>query len=103
MTPTFNRTAITPAYTKCNRTPTSREALARELAEAVARSKFKPTVVPGFEGVKPLPPRTRWRDPEARLKRKAYGVSTAVSREAERREAERAQIREMVELLEVVE
>lgn len=102
MTPTFNRTVITPAYTKCNRSPTSREALARDLAEAVARSKIKPTVVQGFTGVKPLPTRTSWRDPEARLTRRAYGVSTTVRREIERREAERAQIREMVESLETM-
>jgi hypothetical protein len=99
----FNRGEIAPSYTKCNRTPSSREQQARELAQALAGCKIKPTVVPGFEGVKPLPPRTNWRDPEARLKRKAYGVSTTVRREIERRDAERAHIRKMVESLGLVE
>ena len=69
MTP-FNRESITPSYVKCNRTPSSREQQAIELAHALKRCKVKPTVVPGFAGIAPRPVRRDWVDPETRLKRK---------------------------------
>jgi hypothetical protein len=59
--------------------------------------------VPGFTGVKPLPARSKRVDPQTRLKRKAYGLSDAVQREAVRDRAEQAKIIEMVDGLEVVE
>ena len=82
---TFNRESITPSYVKCNRTPSSRDQQASELAQALKRCKVKPTVVPGFAGVAPRPMRTSWVDPESRLKRKG------ITRE------ERKQIRAMIE------
>jgi len=84
MTP-FNRESITPSYVKCNRTPSSREQQASELAQALKRCKVKPTVVPGFAGIAPRPVRRDWVDPETRLKRKG------MSRE------ERQQLRAMID------
>lgn len=88
------------SYSKCNRTPTSREAEARELAQALAGCKIKPTVVPGFTQVAPRPLRSDRIDPETRLKRKAYGLSTAVRRDMERQRAESERFREMADGLE---
>lgn len=93
----FNRDPIAPSFTKCNRTPTSREHEARELAQALAGCTVKPTVVPGFTGVAPRPARSNRVDPETRLKRKAYGLSDAVQREAVRDRAEQAKIIEIVD------
>ena len=90
MTP-FNRESITPSYVKCNRTPSSREQQASELAQALKRCKVKPQVVPGFAGVAPRPMRTSWIDPESRLKRKG------ITRE------ERQQLRVMIEQMGVDE
>lgn len=81
----FNRGELAPSYTKCNRTPSSREQQASELAQALKRCKVKPTVVPGFAGIAPRPVRRDWVDPETRLKRKG------MSRE------ERQQLRAMIE------
>ena len=100
MTYQFNRETITPSYTKCNRTPSSRDQQARELAEAMARCKVKPTVVPGFTGVAPRPLRSDRVDPETRLKRKAYGLSTSVRRDMERQRMESERFREMADGLE---
>lgn len=69
---------------KCNRTPSSREQQASELAQALKRCKVKPQVVPGFAGIAPRPVRRDWVDPETRLKRKG------MSRE------ERQQVRAMI-------
>lgn len=90
----FNRDPIAPSFTKCNRTPSSREQQARNLAQALAGCTIKPTVVPGFTGVVPRPVRSDWIDPETRLKRKHYGLSISARREAER-------FREMAASLEV--
>lgn len=82
---TFNKgQTLAPSYVKCNRTPSSREVQAAELAAALAKFKGKPEKVPGFQGVKPLPPRTEWRDPEARLTRREYGVNTSLARAIQR-------------------
>ena len=81
----FNRETIAPSHVKCNRTPSSREQQASELAQALKRCKVKPTVVPGFAGIAPRPVRRDWVDPETRLKRKG------MSRE------ERQQLRAMIE------
>ena len=47
----------------CTLTPSARQQEADWLAQAVADSKVKPTVVPGFDGVKPLPPRKNGNSP----------------------------------------
>ena len=102
MTYQFNREQITPSYTKCNRTPSSRDQQARELAEAMARCKVKPTVVPGFTGVAPRPLRSNKVDPETRLVRKTYGIPAGIARDLERDRAEQALIKQMADQLEVV-
>jgi hypothetical protein len=99
----FNRETITPSFVKCNRTPSSREAQARELAKALAGCTIKPTVVPGFTQVAPRPVRSSRVDPETRLVRKRYGIPAGIARDLEREQKEAAQIRAMVESLEVVE
>ena len=98
----FNRGAIIPGFPECKRTPGHREQEAAEIAQALARSRVKPTVVPGFAGIVPRPARSSWVDPETRLKRKAYGVSDAQRREAARDIAEHSKIIEMVDELEAV-
>lgn len=95
----FNRETITPSFAKCNRTPGSREA--RELARALAGCKIKPTIVPGFTGIAPRPARSKRIDPETRLVRKHYGIPAGIARDLEREQKEAAQIRAMVESLEV--
>lgn len=97
----FNRDPITPSFAKCNRTPSSREHLARELAQALAGCKIKPTIVPGFTGIAPRPARSDRVDPETRLVRKHYGIPAGIARDLEREKKETAQIRAMVESLEV--
>ena len=96
----FNSETITPSFVKCSRTPSSREAQARELAQALAGCTIKPTVVPGFTGVAPRPLRSSRVDPETRLVRKHYGVPAGIARGLEREQKEAAQIRAMVESLE---
>lgn len=102
----FNRDPIVPSFTKCNRTPSSREQQARELSQALAGCTIKPTVAPGFTGVVPRPVRSNWIDPETRLKRKKYGIPAGIQRDIElaRREEEAAaKLRAMVDGLEVGE
>lgn len=99
----FNREPVVQGFTKCNMTLTSREQLARELEQALARSQVKPTVVPGFTGVAPRPARSSWVDPETRLKREYYGITDAQQREAARDIAEHLKKIEMADGLEVVE
>lgn len=99
----FNRETITPSFAKCNRTPSSREAQARELAQALAGCKIKPTVVPGFTQPKPRPLRSSRVDPETCLVRKHYGIPAGIARDLEREQKEAAQIRAMVESLEKAE
>ena len=101
MTSLFNRETIAPSYTKCTRSPSSREAQASELAKALAGCKIKPTVVPGFTGVAPRPVRSSWVDPDTRLTRKYYGIHAGIARDLERDREEQAQIRAMAESLEV--
>lgn len=96
----FNRETITPSFAKCNRTPSSREHLARELAQALAVCKIKPTVVPGFTGIAPRPARSKRIDPETRLVRKHYGIPAGIARDLEREQKEAAHIRAMVEQME---
>lgn len=68
----------------CNRTTTSREEAARELAALLERCDVKPTVLPGFERVAPKPSRPRWVDPETRLRRKKHTVPVAIAQDLER-------------------
>ena len=75
----------------------------RELANALAGCTIKPTVVPGFTQVAPRPLRSSRVDPETRLVRKHYGIPAGIARDLEREQKEAAQIRAMVESLEVVE
>lgn len=98
----FNRETITPSSAKCSRAPSSREQQARELAQALAGCKIKPTVVPGFTGIAPRPARSTRVDPETRLVRKHYGIPAGIARDLEREQKEAEQIRAMVESLEVV-
>lgn len=99
----FNREVITPSHVRCSRTPSSRQEVAEQLAAALARSKVKPTVVPGFTGIVPRPARSNRVDPETRLKRKKYGIPAGIQRDIElaRREEEAAaKLRAMVDDLE---
>lgn len=96
----FNRETITPSFVKCNRTPSSREAQARELDQALAGCTIKPTVVPGFTGVAPRPLRSSRIDPETRLVRKHYGIPAGIARDLEREQKEAAQIKQMADGLE---
>ena len=97
----FNRETIAPSFTKCNRTPSSREQQARELEQILAMSNVKPTVVPGFTQPKPRPLRSNKVDPETRLVRKHYGIPAGIARDLERDRKEQAQIRQMADQLEV--
>ena len=99
----FNHEIITPSFENCNRTPSSREAQARELAQALAGCTIKPTVVPGFTQVAPRPLRSSRVDPESRLVRKHYGIPSGIARDLEREQKEAAQIRAMVEQMEKAE
>lgn len=96
----FNRETIAPSFTKCNRTPSSREAQARELAQALASCTIKPKVVPGFTQPKPRPLRSNRIDPETRLVRKTYGIPTGIARDLERDRKEQALIKQMADSLE---
>lgn len=87
----------------CTRTPSARQQEADWLAQVVADSKVKPTVVPGFTGVKPLPSRTTWRDPAVKLKRQARSMNRMAAQDfaAHRKEIEdREKLLAMVEGLE---
>jgi hypothetical protein len=101
----FNREQITPSFVKCNRTPASRQEVAEQLAAAMANCKIKPTVVPGFTGVAPRPKRSSRVDPETKLKRKKYGIPVGIQRDfeaARREDEEKARIKAMADILEVV-
>lgn len=99
----FNREVITPSFSKCSRSPSSRQEVAEQLAAALARCKVKTTVVPGFERIKPRPMRSARVDPDTRLKRKSYGIPAGIQRdiEAARKEVEdAARLRAIVDGLE---
>lgn len=106
----FNRSEfIAPSHVKCNRTVTSRQEVAEQLAAALAECKVKPIVLPGFDRIAPRPARKTKVDPTTRLKRVTRKTSQRVAAElaAFRKEhkeqlREREQLREMVESLEVV-
>lgn len=100
---TFNRETIAPSFTKCNRSPSSRQEVADALAAVLAACTIRATVVPGFTQPKPRPLRSNRIDPETRLVRKHYGIPSGIARDLERDRAEQAQIRAMVESLEVAE
>ena len=97
---TFNRETIAPSFTKCNRSPSSRQEVADALAAALAACTIRATVVPGFTHPKPRPLRSNRIDPETRLVRKTYGIPAGIARDLERDREEQAQIRAMVEKLE---
>lgn len=103
MTSLFNRETIAPSFTKCNRSPSSRQEVADKLAAALAACTLRATVVPGFTQPKPRPLRSSKIDPENRLVRKHYGIPAGIARDLERDREEAAQIRAMVESLEVAE
>ena len=100
MTNLFNRETIAPSFTKCNRSPSSRQEVADKLAAALAACTVRATVVPGFTQPKPRPLRSNKVDPETRLVRKHYGIPAGIARDLEREQKEAAQIRAMVESLE---
>lgn len=86
----------------CTLTPSARQQEADWLAQVVADSKVKPTAVPGFTGIKPLPARTTWRDPAVKLKRQARSMNRLAMQDfaAHRKEIEdREKLRAMVESL----
>ena len=97
---TFNRETIAPSFTKCNRSPSSRQEVADALAAALAACTIRATVVPGFTHPKPRPLRSNKVDPETRLVRKHYGIPAGIARDLERDREEQAQIRAMTEQLE---
>lgn len=100
---TFNRETIAPSFTKCNRSPSSRQEVADKLAAALAACTIRATVVPGFTGVKPLPARTAWRDPAVKLKRQPRTANRLAMHDfaAHRKEIEdRENLRAMAEGLE---
>jgi len=96
----FNRETIAPSFTKCNRSPSSRQEVADNLAAVLAACTVRATVVPGFTQPKPRPLRSNKVDPETRLVRKHYGIPAGIARDLEREQKEAAQIRAMVESLE---
>lgn len=98
----FNRGEIAPSFTKCNRTPSSRQEVADNLAAALAACTVRATVVPGFTQPKPRPLRSNKADPETRLVRKRYGIPAGIARDLERDRAEQAQIKQMADQFEVV-
>jgi len=99
----FNRETIAPSFTKCNRSPSSRQEVADKLAAALAACTVRATVVQGFTQPKPRPLRSNKVDPETRLVRKRYGIPAGIARDLERDRAEQVQIRAMVEQLEKAE
>ena len=103
MTYLFNRETIAPSFTKCNRSPSSRQEVADKLAAALAACTLRATIVLGFTKPKPRPLRSNKVDPETRLVRKRYGIPAGIARDLEREQKEAAQIRAMVEKLEEVE
>ena len=98
---TFNRETIAPSFTKCNRTPSSRQEVADALAAALAACTIRATVVPGFTQPKPRPLRSNKVDPDTRLVRKHYGIPAGIARDLEREQKEAAQIKQMADSLEV--
>ena len=100
MTNTFNRETIAPSFTKCNRSPSSRQEVADKLAAALAACTIRATVVPGFTQPKPRPLRSNKVDPETRLVRKHYGIPAGIARDLERDRAEQVQIKQMADQLE---
>lgn len=96
----FNREVITPSFSKCSRSPSSRAEVADKLAAALARCKVKPKVVPGFERIKPRPMRSARVDPETRLKRKSYGIPAGIQRDIE---AGRKEVDDAVKLRAIVD
>ena len=98
---TFNRETIAPSFTKCNRTPPSRQEVADNLAAALAACTIRATVVPGFTHPKPRPLRSSTIDPETRLVRKHYGIPAGIARDLEREQKEAAQIKQMADSLEL--
>lgn len=102
----FNRESIAPSYEKSNRTPTSRQEVADQLAAALARTSIKPTVVPGFSGVAPRPLRSSRVDPETKLKRRKDAVPIGIAKDLEiaRREHDaQVKLRVMADQMEVME
>lgn len=80
-------------FARCNRTPSSRQEDANRLASALEAYQGPVTVLPGFTRQTPKPKRTRWVDPETKLKRKHYKIPASVAHDLERarREHEEAQ------------
>lgn len=102
----FNREVITPSFEKSNRAPTSRQEVADQLAAAMAKTKIKTTVVPGFSGVAPRPLRSSRIDPETKLKRRKDAVPIGIAKDLEiaRREHEaQVKLRDLADSLEVAE
>lgn len=75
----------------CNRTPAGRKEAAEQLAAILANCSVEPTVLPGFERIKPKPPRTRRVDPETRLRRKKHSVPAAIAQDLQRARLEHEQ------------
>lgn len=98
----FNRETIAPSFSKCNRSPSSRQEVADALAAALAACTIRATVVPGFTQPKPRPLRSNKVGPETRLVRKHYGIPAGIARDLERDREDQALIRAMVESLEVL-
>lgn len=96
----FNRETIAPSFTKCNRSPSSRQEVADKLAAALAACTVRATVVPGFTQPKQRPLRSNRIDPETRLVRKTYGIPAGIARDLERDRKEQAQIKQMADQLE---
>lgn len=99
----FNSEQIAPSHVKCNRTVSSRQEVAEQLAAALAECKVKPTVVPGFERIAPRPVRMAKVDPSTKLKRRKSAVPASVALDLERaRKAheDSVKIMEMVDRLE---
>lgn len=96
----FNRETIAPSFTKCNRTPSSRQEVADNLAAVLAACTIRATVVPGFTQPKPRPLRSNRIDPETRLVRKHYGIPAGIARDLERDRKEQALIKQMADQLE---
>lgn len=103
MTYQFNSEQIAPSHVKCNRTVTSRQEVAEQLAAALAGCKVRSKVLPGFSQVAPRPARKTKVDPSTRLKRMTRKTSQRVAAElAAFRKEHKEQLRDMVESLEVV-
>lgn len=87
----------------CTRTPAGRQDDSEWLARIVAESGIKPTVVPGFVAPRPMPARTAWIDPDARLTRRKCGPSAKIRAELDKLRQEhedRMKLRGMADLFE---